>query len=63
MDLKDMTDVTKLCILLQRYEETMGFIRDICFDYKDKPSVGLLAIQALAKDSKLKWKKKGGEHE
>ena len=40
MDIKDKLD------LLEEYK---GFVTDICYDYKDQPEIGLMAIKVLSK--------------
>lgn len=34
---------------LEKYKETLGFIRDVCSDYKDKPALGLETIRILVR--------------
>jgi hypothetical protein len=34
---------------LERYEETIKMIRSVCVDYKEQPSLGLVAIETLCK--------------
>jgi len=39
-------DITKENEVLKEYK---NFVTDICYDYKDKPELGLMAIRVLSK--------------
>ena len=39
-------DLEKELEVLREYK---GFVTDICYDYKDQPSLGLMAIKVLSK--------------
>lgn len=41
--------VVKMLKAVDALEEYKNFVTDICFDYKDKPEIGLMAIRVLSK--------------
>lgn len=64
-----MDIVEKLVKTVERLEEYKSFVTDICFDYKNQPDIGLMAIRVLSKGRQdeetfrgiwLKWRESMG---
>ncbi len=49
MDVEQQKKLVKMLKAVEALEEYKKFVTDICFDYKNNPEIGLMAIKVLSK--------------